>query len=48
MQEGRVPEDKLMANKATEFISQWLRGLRLVDEVVQRSVTSLMLGAPTW
>ena len=40
MQEGRGPEDKLMANTATELISQWLRGLRLVDEVVQRSVLS--------
>jgi len=40
MQEGRGPEDKLMANTATELISQWLRGLKLVDEVVQRSVLS--------
>ena len=40
MQEGRGPEDKLMASTATEFISQWLLGLKLVDEVVQRSVLS--------
>jgi len=40
MKDGGGPEDKLMANTATELISQWIRGLELVDEGMQREVLS--------
>ena len=36
MQEDRGPEDKLLANTATELIGQWFLGLKLLDEGMQQ------------
>jgi len=40
MQAGRRPEDKLMANTATEITGRWLQGLSLIDEGMQRGFLS--------
>ena len=38
MQHGGGPENNLMASAATEITSQWLHGLRLVDEAMQEDL----------
>jgi hypothetical protein len=39
MQEDRGPEDKLLANTATEITGQWFLGLKLLDEGMQQGLS---------